>query len=166
MSHKSFVMSLVVLFAVTSASAENGFELKGTWPKTWPSELEPLRELSQTFEGGEILLQHFAIPFDKREDFESAWPHLLSVKTPGAPILLRAKSENWLSGKAAGVCMHAPPRSQKARSPKPEDDNDEFKWTSVYIELVVDGEVIDLNRIPLPQDTPIIDERFKSGVTR
>ena len=29
-----------------------------------------------------------------------------------------------------------------------------------FIELVVDGNVVDLNRIPLPPDTPIIDLRF------
>ena len=34
-----------------------------------------------------------------------------------------------------------------------------WHWTT-YIELVVDGEIVDLNRIPLPADTPIIDERF------
>jgi hypothetical protein len=27
--------------------------------------------------------------------------------------------------------------------------------------LIVDGDIVDLNRIPLPPDTPIIDERFK-----
>jgi hypothetical protein len=27
----------------------------------------------------------------------------------------------------------------------------------------VDGDIVDLNRIPLPPDTPIIDERFKDG---
>jgi hypothetical protein len=32
-----------------------------------------------------------------------------------------------------------------------------------YLELVVDGDLVDLNRIPLPADTPIIDERFKDG---
>jgi hypothetical protein len=30
-----------------------------------------------------------------------------------------------------------------------------------YIDLIVDGDVVDLNRIPLPADTPIIDERFQ-----
>jgi hypothetical protein len=30
----------------------------------------------------------------------------------------------------------------------------------IEIELVVDGDVIDLNRIPLPADTPIMDKRF------
>ena len=29
---------------------------------------------------------------------------------------------------------------------------------TTYIELVVDGEIVDLNRIPLPADTPIIDK--------
>ncbi len=29
----------------------------------------------------------------------------------------------------------------------------------------MDGEIIDLNRIPLPADTPIIDERFKNAAT-
>jgi hypothetical protein len=38
-------------------------------------------------------------------------------------------------------------------------------WTS-YIELVVDGRIVDLNRIPLPVDTPIIDERFGAGGAR
>jgi hypothetical protein len=32
---------------------------------------------------------------------------------------------------------------------------------STYIELVVDGNIVDLNRISLPADTPVIDERFK-----
>jgi hypothetical protein len=36
----------------------------------------------------------------------------------------------------------------------------------IYIELIVDGEIVDLNRIPLPPDTPIIDERFKDGKTK
>jgi hypothetical protein len=34
-------------------------------------------------------------------------------------------------------------------------------WTT-YIVLIVDGQTVDLNRIPLPGDTPIVDERFKS----
>lgn len=33
----------------------------------------------------------------------------------------------------------------------------------VEIELVVDGDIVDLNRIPLPPDTPIIDKRFKDN---
>jgi hypothetical protein len=38
------------------------------------------------------------------------------------------------------------------------------RWEqTIYIELIVDGEIVDLNRIPLPADTPIIDERFKDS---
>jgi hypothetical protein len=36
----------------------------------------------------------------------------------------------------------------------------------VYIELIVDGDVVDLNRIPLPPDTPVIDERFQDGTPK
>lgn len=35
----------------------------------------------------------------------------------------------------------------------------------IDIELVVDGDIVDLNRIPLPADTPIIDTRFKNRNT-
>jgi hypothetical protein len=31
----------------------------------------------------------------------------------------------------------------------------------VDIVLITDGSIVDLNRIPLPADTPIIDNRFK-----
>jgi hypothetical protein len=31
----------------------------------------------------------------------------------------------------------------------------------IDIELVVDGKIVDLNRIPIPPDTPIIDKRFE-----
>ena len=34
---------------------------------------------------------------------------------------------------------------------------------TTFIELVVDEEIVDLNRIPLPADTPIVDERFTQG---
>ena len=38
-------------------------------------------------------------------------------------------------------------------------------WTT-YIELIVDGDIVDLNRIPLPADTPVIDMRFKDGSSK
>ena len=34
-----------------------------------------------------------------------------------------------------------------------------WMWTT-FVELVVDGDVVDLNRIPLPPDAPIVDLRF------
>jgi len=42
-------------------------------------------------------------------------------------------------------------------------DNPRSTWmNATFFELVVDGEIVDLNRIALPKDTPIIDERFKA----
>ena len=35
-----------------------------------------------------VLQLRYLIPFIKREDFESAWPHLLKVKSKGAPLIL------------------------------------------------------------------------------
>ena len=37
----------------------------------------------------------------------------------------------------------------------------EMKRARLDIELSVDGDIVDLNRIPLPADTPIIDKRFE-----
>jgi hypothetical protein len=34
------------------------------------------------------------------------------------------------------------------------------------IDLIVDGDAVDLNRIPLPANTPIIDDRFKDAHQR
>jgi len=36
----------------------------------------------------------------------------------------------------------------------------------IEIELITDGDVIDLNRIPLPPDTSIIDKRFEGSRER
>ena len=36
-----------------------------------------------------------------------------------------------------------------------------MKRARLDIELIVDGDIVDLNRIPLSADTPIIDKRFK-----
>ena len=37
----------------------------------------------------------------------------------------------------------------------------DLRRARIDLELVVDGNIVDLNRIPLPADTPIIDKRFK-----
>ena len=132
----------------------------GAWPKSWPIELEPLRKQSRTLQGPLQPLLHYAIPFTKRDEFESAWPHLLKIKSKGAPIVLRRGPSFWLGDKAtAGVCVHTPPTGE---APIADGKDAKGNWEkTIYIELIVDGEIIDLNRIPLPADTPIIDERFK-----
>jgi hypothetical protein len=148
-------LAAIAFCAACSVYADYSVTGKGTWPKSWPRELEPLRKQSSTFVGPIRDHQHYAIPFTKREEFESAWPHLLKVKSKGASIRL-VRGPNFFLGAhvKAGVVVHCPPPGQ-ADNPATAD--------TTYIELVVDGNIVDLNRIPLPADAPIIDERFKDA---
>jgi hypothetical protein len=154
------ILSAVVLCAVCSVYADYLVSNSGEWPASWPKELEPLRKQSRTLEGPLQPLLHHAIPFGKREEFEAAWPHLLKVKTNGAPVVLRRGPSSWLDDeKDVGVCVHTPPEGQ---APNTDIKAVNGNWEqTIYIELIIDGNIIDLNRIPLPADTPIIDQRFK-----
>ena len=104
--------SIALVAALTLGAASSVYALysvanEGLWPKDWPQELEPLRKQSRTLVGPLVEYQHYAIPFTKREEFEAAWPHLLSVKTKGAPVVLRRGPSFWLDNeKDVGVCIH------------------------------------------------------------
>jgi hypothetical protein len=145
MNHR---IAAVVAFACLAgvAQADYGVIDRGEWPESWPKELEPLRDQARSLYGPLRDNQHFAIPFAKREEFEAAWPHLLSVKSKGTSIVLK-RGENFFlkEGSKAGVVIHLPPKGQEGKT---------------YLELVVDGDVVDLNRLPLPKETSIDDERF------
>jgi hypothetical protein len=163
-------LTAIAFGAVSSVVyADYGVVDKGTWPESWPKELEPLRKQSRTLEGPRVPYRHYEIPFTKREEFESAWPHLLNVKSTGAPIILvRAPKTDFMKIEPAGVLIHSPPAGTDKRAnpetPLPGKTNARTTWIdTTYIELVVDGDIVDLNRIPLPADTPIVDERFKDG---
>ena len=142
---------------------------KGEWPTTWPKELEPLRKQATTLVGPMAAHEHYLIPFTNREQFEAAWPYFLKVKTKGAPIILvRGPKTDFMELKPAGLLIHAPPKGTDRRvnreQPIPAQDNPQVRWmNTTYFELAMDGKIVDLNRIPLPPDTPIIDERFKGG---
>jgi hypothetical protein len=160
------LVAVLALCAVSSVYALYSVSNTGDWPTTWPKELEPLRKTSRTLVGPTLPSLHYAIPFAKREEFEAAWPHLLAAKTKGAPIVLRRGESYWLGVmQGAGVCVHAPPANSKApEEPIKGTDNAHTRWMhTTYIELIVDGNIVDLNRIPLPADTPIIDERFEEA---
>lgn len=139
---------------------------RGEWPKTWPAELESLRKQATTLVGPEIANRHYLIPFTKREEFEAAWPHFLKVKTKGAPIILvRGPKTDFFAINPAGLLIYSPPTDEKGTDPVETipQDNPRSTWmNATFFELVVDGEIVDLNRIALPKDTPIIDERFKA----
>lgn len=150
----------IVCCALTCVYADYGVTPKGTWPRTWPAELESLRKQASTFEGPRAPYQHYAIPFTKREEFEAAWPHILKVKSQGAGLRLVRAPNFFLGDHArAGVVVHAPPSSGQT-------DKSATRNEQTYIELVVDGDIVDLNRILLPPDTPITDERFKDAKNR
>lgn len=159
--------AIVVLTALSPARAEWLVADEGLWPETWPAELEPLRNQARTLEGGLIELLVYEIPFTSREEFEAAWPHILDVKSPGAPLILVRGSKTRFFGKFdAGVVIHAPPKSmpRQPEEPLPGRNDVRRRWMyTTYIELIVDGGVVDLNRIPLPADTPIVDERFEEA---
>jgi hypothetical protein len=169
MNWKSALLAAIAFGAVSSAVyAIYEVSDQGTWPKTWPKELEPLRKQARTLVGPMVAQSHYQIPFTKREEFESAWPHFLKVKSNGAPIILvRGPKTDFMEIKPAGVLIHSPPPGQNDNPATPEAPisgvtNVRERWmNTTYIELVVDGNIVDLNRIRLPADTPIIDERFK-----
>ena len=155
-------LAALTLCAASSVYALYSVANEGLWPKDWPKELEPLRKQSRTLVGPELEYRHYAIPFTKREEFEAAWPHIVSVKTKGAPVVLRRGPSFWFGEKAVGVCVHTPPEGQ---TPNTDIKAVKGNWEqTIYIELIVDGTITDLNRIPLPADTPIIDERFQEAV--
>jgi len=163
------LLAAIACLSVGSAlHAEYSVVDKGIWPETWPKELEPLRKQSRTYEGPRVLYRIYLIPFTKREEFEAAWPQLLKVKSKGVPIVLvRGPKTDFFNLKPAGVVIHTPPvdESQGAGNEVSITDakkaHGEWRTKAAYIELAVDGAIVDLNRIALPADTLIIDERFK-----
>ncbi len=161
--------AVAVLTLASTAYALYSVADTGTWPKSWPSELEPLRKQTRTLVGPTMANQHFAMRFTDREEFESAWPHLLKVKSKGAPIFL-VRGSNFFLGKGhTGAVIHCPPKGQWENANTPEGPikhatHPRTRWGNTnYIELMVDGKIVDLNRIPLPADTPVIDERFEKS---
>ena len=170
MKRATALLTLIAFFAICStAFALYSVSYKGEWPKTWPAELEPLREHAHTLVGPMVEQRHYEIPFTDRAEFEKAWPPLLEVKSKGAPIILVRAPNTWMDMTInAGVIVRSPPASNDKRAnpetPIPGQSNVRVRWmNTTFIELIVDGKIVDLNRIPLPEETPIIDERFKAA---
>lgn len=219
------IVASIVLCAMCSAYALWMVTKEGSWPKSWPEELDPLR--SQSRSSFHATAAKHEIPFGNREEFEFAWPYILSIKSKEAPIILSSSPDTMfdlLFGETYTVGVRIwsprtgmlvtpegrsyPPGAESAIpnrkflrigppwpdyiksesgalpeyvayvngkwAPCTEEMREEFKkkrkdWDMGYgirraridIELIVDGEIIDLNRIHLPPDTPIIDKRFE-----
>ena len=54
-------VAAIVFGAACSAHADYSVADKGTWPNSWPKELEPLRKQARTLEGPLGPHQHYAI---------------------------------------------------------------------------------------------------------
>ncbi len=193
-----WVITVAALLCSTTVWAVVQSVTKGLWPNSWPKELEPYRARANTLDFGTGTdLTVYEIPFGDREDFESVWPHILSLKSEGAPlILVRSPSAYGPSRLEVGVRILGPPDRCEytsdadgskvkpgppwpASARLPSGELPEYvimsggKWVAPPegaghvrarqdIMLVCDGDIVDLNRIPLPADTPIIDRRFEA----
>jgi hypothetical protein len=118
---------------------------RGLWPDAWPEPLERVRQQARTLDNG--LFAVHEIPFNTPKEFEALWPHLLTVKRPNAPLVLLRGPNKWL-----GEPVKAGVRLRCRKTGKP-----------TTFELIVDGKIVDLNRIPLPAETPIVDKRFEAA---
>lgn len=141
-------LTLVCAFATSRLGADVSIEDRGSWPKTWPKELESLRMKARTTEGPLAGYLSYELPFLQRKEFESAWPHVLKVRSPEYPITLVRSPHGAVK---AGVVINSSPIASRETN------------TTTVIVVVVDGDVVDLNRIQLPGNTHIQDERFKDG---
>ncbi|MDM8004712.1 MAG: hypothetical protein QUV05_00970 [Phycisphaerae bacterium] len=208
-------MSVPVVMVCSGVSfAVIFFEDRGAWSSDWSKELEPCRARASTISeqpigGGEV----YTIPFADRGDFEKIWPVLVTLKSKGAPLILRsggvevrrrcpvfsdvsldlsgvkkddsAEPDDWISavrlrtvakeskeycagwpvGTYPGVKIYAPSTSCYAKGSSAyagaeAQDHSTMGRSTTVIELFVgDGKVIDLNRIRLPAETPIVDNR-------
>ena len=161
------LLAAAAVFGLCSAAhALYSVNESGTWPQSWPRQLEPLRKQARTLVGPMATQQHFAIRFTDRAQFESAWPQLLKVKTKGAPVLLVRGPSFFLGERVrAGVIVHSPPAGQSdnpntPEAPIPGVTEPRVRWMNTkYLEVVVDGNVIDPDRLRLPAHTPLLDER-------
>src|SRR5882672_5398984 len=87
MKRITVIVAAIVLCTAGSVYAISFGGPGGKWPKTWPKELEPLRKEAWTWEHG-FGGMSYDIPFATKEEFEAAWPHILTLKTKDARIYL------------------------------------------------------------------------------
>lgn len=194
---------LAVVFLSLSGQAMIMISGQGTWPESWPTALESLREQAKSFEVAHGIQETvYEIQFKDQAQFESLWPALLSVKDEGAPIILElAPSYYPISGstQVTGVRILCPVSGISAIASEPgpiqppwkgfldnwegtlpeyvtqsegnwavfvDQERTGFRFRSrIDLVLLVDGDIVDLNRIKLPADTSIIDHRFATDGT-
>ncbi len=204
MFHRSRIARIGAAAALTMCTATLlgyvSIDSNGNWPDDWPQALEPCRKLARTLDVATGTAETiYEIPFSKREEFERAWPHILAVKSEGAPLILVASPHTSAISEPmrSGVRVVGPPErvtykslvDGRAITPGPpwpksawlasgvlaeyvmlDEGGTWIPWESDHrrqmrartdIMLVCDGKVVDLNRIALPPNTPVVDRRFE-----
>ncbi len=199
-SGKFIRIGLVVIFVTASISfASVIIWREGKWPGPWPKQLKPYRQQTTTIDvSGDIEETVFEISFEKRDEFEKAWPEILKLKSEGAPLILEKGPSEYKAGSAIiekgirilwlstqkiimddGTELRDNPaefafvRTSTGELPEYviEKDGEWIPYTGqdqpgprhrtrVDIVLITDANIVDLNRIPLPAETSIIDKRF------
>jgi hypothetical protein len=196
---KSLIVIISVFITASLTLASVITWRKGKWPGPWPKQLKEYQQQAMVIEIAEDIQETvFEISFEKRDEFEKAWPEILELKTRGAPLILeKGPSEYKISGTTVetgvrilwpsmqsvkmddGTILRASPidfsslKSPSGGLPEyviakngkwvPYDDKEQKEprhRARVDIVLITDANIVDLNRIPLPANTPIIDRRF------
>jgi hypothetical protein len=96
----------------------------------------------------------YHIWFSSQNQFEAVWPSLLKVRKAGSPVILLPSSPAATKKVEAIIYCDSFEIVNEQVNPK---------MRASSISLTVDGHIVDLNRIPLPANTPIIDERFNDS---
>lgn len=158
MKRKTVALIAFITTCAVTLQARVTVKDSGSWPDTWPRELDAHRKTSRTIEGPLGGWLRYEISFKTREDFEAAWPHLLKVRSEYHPITL-VSSPHERSGAAkgrpmkAGVIIRSWPTAASKKGARPN------RTRTTIIVLVVDGDIVNLNRLQLPEDTHFKDER-------
>ena len=200
---KARIIAVVLAISATLALASTLVAPHGRWPVTWPKELESLRSRATTLHVGMGNQETvYEIPFESRQEFEAAWPHILSLRSKGSPIFLQPGPTRYSSIpptiKAGvlilapcspvvgpvmpdGATLHSgPPWPESIKSPSgelpeyvvaengqwvPYTTNTQlylsFKYRArVDVMLIVDGDIVDTNRLAFPKDVKLIPGHF------
>lgn len=191
----------IAIFSVSVGHGLVATEYSGRLPDSWPKQLRQAKLPVRTIRVGHRIVETvYEIEFDKREDFERMWPHILKLADKGSRLILHDSPSTYdVTGTSmkAGVRILCPdrgkvkfpdgrvlligppwPRSVRSFSgalpeyviarngrwvPYASQDPRAAGYrryrARVDVVLVVDGNIVDLNRIHLPKRVTLVDKR-------
>lgn len=177
----AMVCTAATVLVATISFGVYGVHEEGMWPNSWPEELESFRAQSRTFTHDSGVIHE--IPFTNREEFETAWPHILTLLSKGVALELPASPHNVFGTMKAGVLIPTPWTGQlispdgtvhptAAESGIPADNfllpsdrsiiDKRLKERPGKIEVIVDGEIVDWENISRRASTPRLNKGGKT----